>query len=148
MTGSTSTVFNTDTLILESSVEGLPVTEVSSGALAMSKDENGNFNYSLRNVIVPASITKVYGRAFLDNKRMENIVFLADYVEFNNTMDYYNNMGAAADSDTERNYPFYGVGNNSSGNIVVNEYLLQQHFQSCRKYILLQCKQDILDNVP
>ncbi len=114
VTGYTSTVFNTDTLILESSVEGLPVTEVSSGALAMSKDENGNFNYSLRNVIVPASITKVYGRAFLDNKRMENIVFLADYVEFNNTMDYYNNMGAAADSDTERNYPFYGVGNNSS----------------------------------
>lgn len=123
VTGYTSTVFNTDTLILESSVEGLPVTEISSGALAMSKDENGKFNYSLRNVIVPASITKVYGRAFLDNKDLANIVFLAPEVEFNNNMDYYNNKGAAADSDTERNYPFYGVGNRGGDtNTITNVY--------------------------
>ena len=114
VTGYTSTVFNTDTLtlILESSVDGLPVTEISSGALAMSKDENGKFNYSLRNVIVPASITKVYGRAFLDNKDLANIVFLAPEVEFNNNMDYYKNDKVDADS-SYKNYPFYGCWNDN-----------------------------------
>lgn len=112
VTGWDYAVFNTDTLILESSVEGLPVTEISSGALAMSKDENGNFNYSLRNVIVPASITKVYGRAFLDNKDLANIVFLAPEVEFNNNMDYYKNDKIDADS-SYKNYPFYGCWNDN-----------------------------------
>lgn len=114
VTGYTSAVFNTDTLtlILESSVEGLPVTEISSGALAMTKDENDKFNYSLKNVIVPASITRVYGRAFLDNKDLANIVFLAPEVEFNNNMDYYKNDKIDADS-SYKNYPFYGCWNDN-----------------------------------
>lgn len=112
VTGYTYAVFGSDTLVLNSIVDGLPVTEISSGALAMTKDENGNFNYSLRNVIVPASITKVYGRAFLDNKDLANIVFLAPEVEFNNNMDYYKNDKIDADS-SYKNYPFYGCWNDN-----------------------------------
>ncbi len=119
VTGYTTALFassdDRQLLVLEDEWYGLPVTEISSGALAM-RGSDGSFPNSIINLVVPASITKVYGRAFLDNKRMENIVFLADYVEFNNTMDYCNNMGTQGDKndDANKEYPFYGVGNNSS----------------------------------
>ena len=119
VTGYTTALFassdDRQLLVLEDEWYGLPVTEISSGALAM-RGSDGSFPNSIINLVVPASITKVYGRAFLDNKRMQNIVFLADYVEFNNTMDYCNNMGTQGDKndDANKEYPFYGVGNNSS----------------------------------
>ncbi len=119
VTGYTTALFagsdDRQLLVLEDEWYGLPVTEISSGALAM-RGSDGSFPNSIINLVVPASITKVYGRAFLDNKRMQNIVFLADYVEFNNTMDYCNNMGTQGDKndDANKEYPFYGVGNNDS----------------------------------
>ena len=88
-----------------------PVSEIAAGAFA---NTSNNSAYSLKNVVVPENITWVGGRAFLDNKDIQSIVFLAESVEFSNNRDY-NPNGISFDGDYEsKNFPFYGCGTDNS----------------------------------
>lgn len=117
-TGYTSAVFGKDVLVLESYINGFPVTEITSGAFAMQA-VNDSYPTSLVNVVVPETITRVYGRAFLDNKQLKSIVFLAESVEFNNDTSYYASRTDLGDSSAEKNYPFYGCGNGGNENLTI-----------------------------
>ena len=90
--------------IKDSNGNTYPVVEIASGAFA---------NQQLKNVVVPENITWVGGRAFLDNKGIEKIVFLAEDVEFSNDM-YFCHDGSLAGDHENKNYPFYGCTADSS----------------------------------
>ena len=93
------------TLVLENEVDGVPVTAIAANAFANSSNTEAT---SLKNVVVPESITVVGSRAFLDNKGIRSIIFLAQNVTFNT-------------SDGDRKYyPFYGCStdNNDNGSLL------------------------------
>ncbi|MDE7265805.1 MAG: hypothetical protein K2N52_05980, partial [Clostridia bacterium] len=83
------------TLILESSVNGLPVTSIAANALKSSL---------VKNVIVPESITEVGAQAFMDNYAIQSVVFLAPSVNF----------GGSGTSGDTRNV-FFGCSDVSDG---------------------------------
>ncbi|MDE6869049.1 MAG: hypothetical protein K2J83_07925, partial [Clostridia bacterium] len=94
------------TLILESSVNGYPVTSISANALKGSM---------VKNVIVPESITEVGAQAFMDNYAIESVVFTADTVKL---------YGNSASGDNR--YVFFGCstadgGNSTKLNLYYNE---------------------------
>ena len=83
-------------LILENEIDGYAVTAIRSNALANDINETSG----LQTVIIPANITYVGGRAFLNNYGMKTAIFLADTVCFaNDTEDSASNS---------QKYPFYG----------------------------------------
>ena len=90
------------TLYLENEIDGYPVTAIRANAFDNSTGSGRNGSAgnveanSLKNVIVPSNITYVGGGAFLDNKGMQSIMFLADTVTFANN------------SQSDSRYPFYG----------------------------------------
>ena len=90
------------TLYLENEIDGYPVTAIRANAFDNSTGSGRNGSAgnveanSLKNVIVPSNITYVGGGAFLDNKGMQSIMFLADTVTFANN------------SLSDSRYPFYG----------------------------------------
>ena len=90
------------TLYLENEIDGYPVTAIRANAFDNSTGSGRNGSAgnveanSLKNVIVPSNITYVGGGAFLDNKGMQSIMFLADTVTFANN------------SLSDSCYPFYG----------------------------------------
>ena len=90
------------TLYLENEIDGYPVTAIRANAFDNSTGSGRNGSAgnveanSLKNVIVPSNITYVGGGAFLDNKGMQSIMFLADTVTFANN------------SLSDSLYPFYG----------------------------------------
>ena len=70
-------------LKLASEIGGFPVTYIKAGAFKREDaDAELKIANSLVNVLVPESITTVYDSAFLDNKGLKNVVFLADEVYF------------------------------------------------------------------
>ncbi|MDE7452800.1 MAG: InlB B-repeat-containing protein, partial [Clostridia bacterium] len=76
-------------LVLEREINGIPVTEISAGAFASTKEKP----VLVKNVVVPESVTVVGSRAFLDNYAIESIIFLADSVRLDGV---------------EKESPFYG----------------------------------------
>ena len=90
------------TLYLENEIDGYPVTAIRANAFDNSTGSGRNGSAgnveanSLKNVIVPSNITYVGGGAFLDNKGMQSIMFLADTITFANN------------SLSDSRYPFYG----------------------------------------
>ena len=99
-------------LVLENEIDGYPVTKIQAGAFANTSKAESN---SLKNVIVPETIKWVGGRAFLDNKGILSLIFLAEDIEFSNDMTV-NPNGIAADSNANKNYPFYGCTKNVNDN--------------------------------
>ena len=87
------------TLVLKNEIDGYPVTEIASNAL---QNTDSTLERGLQNVVVPENITKVGGRAFLDNYGIKSVVFLADTV----TLE-----GNASDKTT----PFYGCSKTDGG---------------------------------
>ncbi len=85
------------TLVLESSICGLPVTAIADGAFS---NTDGDETKSIKNVIVPASITHVGKQAFLDNSGMQSAIFLAPEVYF---------------AGTDKEVPFYGCSAQKDG---------------------------------
>lgn len=63
-------------LILKNTIDGYPVTGIASNALASA---------GVKNVLVPANITSIGSRAFLDNYGIKNVVFAADEVHLQGT---------------------------------------------------------------
>ena len=116
------------TLVLENEVDGVPVTAIAANAFAMSQ-VNEKFPYSLRNVVVPENVTYVGGRAFLDNKGLETVVFLAESVYFD--ID----ANADADADSQR-YAFYGCTSltNSDGSYDDTKTNLKIYFKNATTY--------------
>lgn len=91
------------TLILESEINGYPVVSIAQKAFANTEGK------SLRNIIVPESITEICENAFLDNVDMESAVFLAPKIIFRGTTG-------------DKTMPFYGCNtsaNNEKTNLVV-----------------------------
>ena len=85
-------------LVLENEIDGYPVTKIAEEAFAQTDTSNTKF---LQTVIVPENITTVGGRAFLNNKNMKAVIFLADSVH----------LLASTDSDVKNNsqkFAFYG----------------------------------------
>ena len=85
-------------LVLENEIDGYPVTKIAEEAFAQTDTSNTKF---LQAVIVPENITTVGGRAFLNNKNMKAVIFLADSVH----------LLASTDSDVKNNsqkFAFYG----------------------------------------
>lgn len=112
-------------LVLENEINGFPVVEIASGAFDNSestgrnKDDSelrNNSAGSLKNVVVPDKIKWIGGRAFLDNKGIQSIVFLAPSVEFSNDMTFYNMHGTNGGNSSadKQNFPFYGCGTDDS----------------------------------
>lgn len=96
---------NGTTLVLRNEIGDYPVSEIADNAFNNSDSENG-YNYntgktpnipetSLKNVVVPENIVYVGAGAFIDNKGIQSVVFLADNVT----------LGGVADDGTT---PFYG----------------------------------------
>ena len=96
---------NGTTLVLRNEIGDYPVSEIADNAFNNSDSENG-YNYntgktpnipetSLKNVLVPENIVYVGAGAFIDNKGIQSVVFLADNVT----------LGGVADDGTT---PFYG----------------------------------------
>ena len=116
------------TLVLENEVDGVPVTAIAANAFAMSQ-VNEKFPYSLRNVVVPENVTYVGGRAFLDNKGLETVVFLAESVHFD--------IDANADADAgSQRYAFYGCTSltNSDGSYDDTKTNLKIYFKNATTY--------------
>lgn len=124
-TGDIGKYYNGATLVLENEINGFPVVEIASGAFDNSTGtgrNKGNSNLannpdgSLKNVVVPENIKWVGGRAFLDNKGIQSIVFLAPSVEFSNDMTFYNMHGTNGGNSSadKQNFPFYGCGTDDS----------------------------------
>ena len=124
-TGDIGKYYNGATLVLENEINGFPVVEIASGAFDNSTGtgrNKGNSNLannpdgSLKNVVVPENIKWVGGRAFLDNKGIQSIVFLAPSVEFSNDMTFYNMYGTNGGNSSadKQNFPFYGCGTDDS----------------------------------
>ena len=124
-TGDIGKYYNGATLVLENKIYGFPVVEIASGAFDNSTGtgrNKGNSNLannpdgSLKNVVVPENIKWVGGRAFLDNKGIQSIVFLAPSVEFSNDMTFYNMYGTNGGNSSadKQNFPFYGCGTDDS----------------------------------
>lgn len=116
---------NDSVLVLENEINGFPVVEIASGAFDNSestgrnKDDSelrNNSAGSLKNVVVPDKIKWIGGRAFLDNKGIQSIVFLAPSVEFSNDMTFYNMHGTNGGNSSadKQNFPFYGCGTDDS----------------------------------
>lgn len=116
---------NDSVLVLENEINGFPVVEIASGAFDNSestgrnKDDSelrNNSAGSLKNVVVPDKIKWIGGRAFLDNKGIQSIVFLAPSVEFSNDMTFYNMYGTNGGNSSadKQNFPFYGCGTDDS----------------------------------
>ncbi|MCD8371981.1 MAG: InlB B-repeat-containing protein [Clostridia bacterium] len=97
-----------DWLVLKNTVNNFKVLEIAAGAFATSKSTG-----SLKNVLVPENIVMIGYRAFLDNKSLTTIVFLADTVFFSSN---YNNVtyDSKDTSYDSKNYPFYGCTNASN----------------------------------
>lgn len=119
-TGDIGKYYNGATLVLENEINGFPVVEIASGAFDNSTGtgrNKGNSNLannpdgSLKNVVVPENIKWVGGRAFLDNKGIQSIVFLAPYVEFTNDMSFNNMHETVSGENDSQRFPFYGCGN-------------------------------------
>lgn len=83
-------------LVLESEINGIPVTHISASAF------KGTF---VKNVIVPESITEVGAQAFMDNYGIENVAFAADTV----------NLHGDSTSGDNR-YVFFGCSVTNGGN--------------------------------
>lgn len=124
-TGDIGKYYNGATLVLENEINGFPVVEIASGAFDNSTGtgrNKGNSNLannpdgSLKNVVVPENIKWVGGRAFLDNKGIQSVVFLAPSVEFSNDMTFYNMYGTNGGNSSadKQNFPFYGCGTDDS----------------------------------
>lgn len=87
-------------VIIADSINGLPVTAIDAGAFAnTSPDADGNIDAtkSIKNVVVPATVTEVGESAFANNVGMQSIVFLADSVHL-----------SGSGNDDGSTYPFYG----------------------------------------
>ena len=87
------------TLVLENEINGVPVTHIAEGAFANTSGEAAR---SVKNIVVPANITTVGARAFLDNYGMQSAVFLAENVLF---------LG----SQSDKTLPFYGCSAENGG---------------------------------
>lgn len=97
LTTGISTYYADDkTLVLESEIDGFLVTSIADGAL---KNVSGEESKSLKNVVVPATVTEIGENAFSDNYGMLTVVFLADTVTF---------AGTFAEGESGNTTPFYG----------------------------------------
>ncbi len=89
-----------NTLVIESEIEGYPVTAIAAEAFANTE------GYSIKNVVVPATVTTVGEKAFLDNVGMQSAVFLADTVTFG---------GSSNEGESGNTTPFYGCSAEAGG---------------------------------
>lgn len=88
------------TIVIADSINGVNVTAIDAGAFANTNtDGNGNIDAtkSIKDVVVPATVTEVGESAFANNVGMQSIIFLADSVHLSGSG---NNDGST--------YPFYG----------------------------------------
>lgn len=83
------------TLVLESNINGYPVTSIAANALKSSM---------VKNVVVPETVTSVGAQAFMDNYAIESVVFLAKNVTLGGN-------GVKGDS----RYVFFGCSEASGG---------------------------------
>ena len=90
-------------LEIASEINGYPVNYIGREAFANGKNDT---DHSLVNVLVPETVNAVYDRAFLDNKGLRQVAFLADNVFF----------GGRADSNGKTSV-FYGCYTSVSGNV-------------------------------
>lgn len=90
-----------ETLVLESKINGRDVTAIKELAFANTE------NKALKNVVVPATITTVGQKAFLDNVGLQSVVFLAPEVIFE---------GKFAEGEDGNTTPFYGCSTDPDGN--------------------------------
>lgn len=92
------------TLVLESEIDGFYVTAIAKEAL---KNVSGDASKSLKNIVVPATITEVGENAFSDNYGMRTVVFLAETVTMRGT--------STKDNNKAKDQPFYGCSTESDG---------------------------------
>ncbi len=91
---------NPATLVLESSIDGYPVTAIGANALANTD------GHSLKNVIIPATIVTVGESAFANNHGMVSAVFLAPQVTV---------LGSFNEGESGNTTPFYGCSATEGG---------------------------------
>ncbi len=93
----------TEWLEIASEINGYKVYYIAQSAFANKNDDTA---HSLVNVLVPETVVAVYDKAFLDNKGLRQVAFLADKVFF----------GGRADANGKTSV-FYGCYTNVSNNV-------------------------------
>jgi hypothetical protein len=96
--------YGSQTLIFENEIEGQKVTSIAAAAFKHDNDDSNEKDKTIKNVIVPYNITNVGAEAFKDNYGMQSIVFLAENVTLDGTIN----------GDT-KTVPFYGNSSEKDG---------------------------------
>ncbi|MCD8372786.1 MAG: hypothetical protein LUD27_05755 [Clostridia bacterium] len=109
-----------DWLIIESSINGYDVVAIEGEVFSM---DGTNLASTPANIVMPETLVYVHGRAFYKNTSVENIIFLADKVYFNN-----DNAGSSG----VNRYPFMSC--NSSLTVYYNDYASLGEGDSADKY--------------
>ena len=103
-------------LVLENEIDGYPVTKIREEAFAQTDETSTQF---LQTVVVPENITTIGGRAFLNNKNMKAVIFLADSVYFE---------AGSNGNDNSQKFAFYGC--NTSWEDKEEQPLLQVYYKN------------------
>lgn len=88
-------------LVLESYINGYPVTAIADGAFANLDGK------PIKSVIIPATVTSIGSSAFLDNTGLERVIILGEYVKVGGN--------SSKDNNKANDQPFYGCSTEADG---------------------------------